>query len=108
MKIDHTVDAAIHYCLERNVVTDYLRNSQKEVIDMYDFEWNEKEELETLFERGIGRTKYREEVLSKAIDIKNVMKNLNLSKEDAMKALGIPSTEYPLYSAMLKMDIENM
>ena len=75
---------------------------------MFGFEWNEQEELETLFERGIGRTKYREKVLYKAINIKNVMKNAGLSKKEAMKALGIPTDLYPLYSAMLKMDLEKM
>ena len=89
-------------------MTDYLRNNQKEVIDMFGVEWNEQEELETLFNLGVGRTKYREGILTTAIGIKNVMKNLNLSKEEAMKALSIPNDQYPLYNAMLKMDIENM
>ena len=75
---------------------------------MYDFEWNEQEELEALFNLGVGRTKYREGILTTAIGIKNVMKNLNLSKEEAMKALGIPNDQYHLYSAMLKMDLENL
>ena len=75
---------------------------------MYDFEWNEQEAREALFSLGIGRTKYREGILTTAIGIKNVMKNLNLSKEEAMKALGIPNDQYHLYSAMLKMDLENL
>jgi len=89
-------------------MTDYLQNNKRKIIDMYDFEWNEQEELETLFSLGVGRTKYREEILATAIGIKNVMKNLNLSKEEAMKALGIPNEQYPLYNAMLKMDLEKM
>ena len=91
-----------------NIMTDYLQNNKRKIIDMYDFEWNEQEELETLFNLGVGRTKYRERIVSKAIDIKNVMKYANFSKEEAMKALGIPSDLYPLYSAMLKMDLENL
>lgn len=89
-------------------MTDYLQNNKRKIIDMYDFEWNEQEELETLFNLGVGRTKYREGILTTAIGIKNVMKNLNLSKEEAMKALGIPNDKYPLYNAMLKMDLENL
>mgnify|MGYP004519260327 CR=1 FL=1 len=91
-----------------NIMTDYLQNNKRKIIDMYDFEWNEQEELETLFNLGVGRTKYREGILATAIGIKNVMKNLNLSKEEAMKALGIPNDQYPLYNAMLKMDLEKM
>ena len=52
MEIDHAVDAAIKYCLENNVMVDYLKNNQKEVIDMFGFEWNEKEEREALLEIG--------------------------------------------------------
>ena len=36
MEIDHAVDAAVKYCLENNVMVDYLKNNQKNVIDMFD------------------------------------------------------------------------
>ena len=109
MKIDHAVDAAIHYCLERNVMTDYLRNNQKEVIDMFGFEWNEKEAQEALIKTGEARGKLegkREGLLegkteATTLGIKNLMRNMHLSPEDAMKALGIAPSEFSRYLALL-------
>ena len=87
MKIDHAVDAAIHHCLKHNVMTDYLRNNQKEVVDMFGFEWNEREER--------GRTE------ATTLNIKNLMKSMHLSPEDAMTALGIAPSEFSRYLALL-------
>ena len=93
MEIDHAVDAAVKYCLENNVMVDYLKNNQKEVIDMFGFERNEKEERETLLEIGEERGKIK--------SIKELMRNLNLSPEKAMAALGIAPSEFSRYLTML-------
>ena len=97
MKIDHAVDAAIKYCLENNVMVDYLKNNQKEVIDMFGFEWNEKEEREALLEIGEERGRLEGKIES----IKELMRNLNLSPEKAMTALGIAPSEFSRYLTML-------
>mgnify|MGYP002671781130 FL=1 len=109
MKIDHAVDAAIKYCLENNVMVEYLKNNQKEVIDMFGFEWNEKEAQEALIKTGEARGKLegkREGLLegktkATTLNIKNLMKNMHLSPEDAMKALGIAPSEFSRYLALL-------
>lgn len=36
MEIDHAVDTAVKYCLENNIMVDYLKNNQKNVINMFD------------------------------------------------------------------------
>ena len=102
MEIDPAVDAAIHYCLERNVMTDYLRNNQKEVIDMFGFEWNEQEAQEALIKTGEARGKLEGKTEATTLNIKNLMKNMHLSPEDAMKALGIAPSEFSRYLALLQ------
>ena len=97
MEIDHAVDAAIKYCLENNVMVSYLKNNQKEVIDMFGFEWNEKEEREALLEIGEERGRLEGKIES----IKELMRNLNLSPEKAMTALGIAPSEFSRYLTML-------
>ena len=97
MEIDHAVDAAVKYCLENNVMVDYLKNNQKEVIDMFGFEWNEKEEREALLEIGEERGRLEGKIES----IKELMRNLNLSPEKAMTALGIAPSEFSRYLTML-------
>ena len=54
----------------------------------------------TLLQRD--REKFAEgKAEGKLEDIQNLMENLNLSAEKAMKALGIPESEYEKYKEML-------
>ena len=69
----------------------------KEVIDMFGFEWNEKEEREALLEIGEERGRLEGKIES----IKELMRNLNLSPEKAMTALGIAPSEFSRYLTML-------
>ena len=103
--IDTAVRAAVHYCLDNDVMKEYLINNQKEVIDMFGFEWNEREEKEALFkageERGEARGKAIGETNGTLNAIKNLMNTTNWSAENAMHALGISPSEYKKYLMML-------
>ena len=55
MNIDEAVSDTIRYCIDNNVMKDYLQHNEREVIDMFGFEWNEKEEREALLEAGEAR-----------------------------------------------------
>ena len=82
-------------------MVDYLANNQKEVIDMFGFEWNEKEEREALLEIGEERGEARGRLEGKIESIKELMRNLNWSPEKAMTALGIAPSEFSRYLTML-------
>lgn len=45
----------INYYRYNNIMSDYLSNNENEVIYMFVFEWNEKEEREALLEAGETR-----------------------------------------------------
>ena len=68
---------------------------------MFGFEWNEKEEREALLEAGERRGETRGKILGKISSVKNLMKSMNLSAEEAMNAIGIAPSEYKQYMAML-------
>ena len=101
--IEHqtTINPNMLYCLENNVMVDYLKNNQKEVIDMFGFEWNEKEEREALLEIGEERGEARGRLEGKIESIKELMRNQNWSPEKAMTALGIAPSEFSRYLTML-------
>lgn len=101
MNIDHAINETIQYCLKNGIMIEYLRNNQREVIDMFGFEWNEKEEREALLKIGEDRGKAQGKLEATTLNIKNLMKNLNLSPEKAMENLGISPAEYSRYMAML-------
>lgn len=101
--IEHqtTINPNMLYCLDNNVMVDYLKNNKKEVIDMFGFEWNEKEEREALLEIGEKRGEARGRLEGKIESIKELMRNLNWSPEKAMTALGIAPSEFSRYLTML-------
>lgn len=76
---------------------------------MFCFEWNEREEREALLKvgeargeaRGEERGKERGKTEATTLNIKNLMKSMHLSPEDAMKALGIAPSEFSRYLALL-------
>lgn len=86
-------------------MVDYLKNNKKEVIDIFGFEWNEKEEREALLEigeeRGEARGRLEGKLEGQIESIKELMRNLNCSPEKAMTALGIAPSEFSRYLTML-------
>ena len=55
LAIEEAVRDTIRYCIDNNVMRDYLQCNESEVINMFGFEWNEKEEREALLEAGRAR-----------------------------------------------------
>ena len=74
-------------------MSDYLSNNESEVIDMFGFEWNEKEEREALLEAG--KTKGKLEIL------KNIMAKNNWPAERALEFMGIAKSQYNQYISLL-------
>lgn len=53
-------------------------------------------------ESEAARVRAEEKAATSKLDsIKNLMKNLHLSAEEAMSAIGIPKSDYPQYLALL-------
>ena len=52
LTVDEAVRDTIRYCIDNDVMKNYLLHNESEVIDMFGFEWNEKEEREALLEAG--------------------------------------------------------
>ena len=59
LAIDEAVRDTIRYCIDNDVMKNYLLQNESEVIDMFGFEWNEKEEREALLEAGEARGEAR-------------------------------------------------
>ncbi len=91
------VKEIIRRCESENVLTTFLESRKKEVFDimvtLFDEEWVSK-----MYEKEL-REEAREEgcEVERSRTLKNLMKNLGLSKEDALKAMGIPVEEQNRY-----------
>lgn len=105
----HSTHLAVQYCKENNVMNDYIPHKESEVINMFGFEWNEDEYRKVLLEEGEARGLAIGEARGEAkgqthgivMSIRNLMKNMNLSAEKAMEALGISKDEYSKYMTLL-------
>ena len=95
--INASVRMTIDYCRENGIMTDYLTDNESEVINMFGFEWNDEDERKALIELGEERGETRGTINS----IKNLMKNMHWSAEEAMDAIDIPKADYPRYLALL-------
>ena len=91
------VKEIIRRCESENVLTAFLESRKKEVFDimvtLFDEEWVSK-----MYEKEL-REEAREEgcEVERSRTLKNLMKNLGLSMEDALKAMGIPAEEQSRY-----------
>ena len=59
MRLDEAVERAIDYCIESDILSDFLRKNRAEAIAMSIYEYDEKLHFETLREEG--RVQGREE-----------------------------------------------
>ena len=91
------VKEIIRRCESENVLTTFLESRKKEVFDimvtLFDEEWVSK-----MYEKEL-REGAREEgcEVERSRILKSLMKNLGLSREDALKAMGIPPEEQIRY-----------
>ena len=75
-------------------MSDCLSNNESEVIDMFGFEWNEKEEREALLEAGETRGKLK--------ILKHIMDKNNWPAEKALEFMGIAKSQYNQYISLLQ------
>ena len=93
LPIDEAVSATIRYCIENNVMKDYLRHNESEVIDMFGFEWDEKEERQALIELSEARGKNREKIdsaptlLTKGIVTLQALKSSGYYSQEELAAI---------------------
>ena len=93
LPIDEAVSATIRYCIENNIMKDYLRHNESEVIDMFGFEWDEKEERQALIELSETRGKNCEKIdsartlLTKGIVTLQALKSSGYYSQEELAAI---------------------
>ena len=92
LDIDEAVRDTIRYCIDNDVMKNYLLHNESEVIDMFGFEWNEKEEREALLEAGEtrGRLNSVRELLAKGIVTIDALKASGCYSPEELAAIAKP------------------
>ncbi len=83
------------------ILKEFLEKHKAEVCGMVLTEFDEKAFAEDMREEGRIEGLAKGHADEKLESIKKLMKNLSLSSEKAMEALGIPAEEYEKYKALL-------
>ena len=92
LTVDEAVRDTIRYCIDNDVMKNYLLHNESEVIDMFGFEWNEKEEREALIEAGEtrGRLNSVRELLAKGIVTIDALKASGCYSPEELAAIAKP------------------
>lgn len=80
--LQDAVETAVDECIKEGILSDFLRKNKAEAIAVSIFEYDEEKEIRLI--------KEAERDVEKIENIKLMMKNLNLTTEQAMDALEIP------------------
>lgn len=92
LAIDEAVRDTIRYCIDHNIMKDYLQRNESEVIDMFGFEWDEKEERDALLEAGETRERIRSAraLLTKGIVTLQALKSSGYYSQEELAAIAKP------------------
>lgn len=88
------VENAVNYCIDNNILTDFLSKNRAEAIEMSIFEYDEEKHMKSERKEWceIGREEGRAELLVQ--NIETVMKNFGISLKQACEGLGTTLEEY--------------
>lgn len=83
MRLDEAIREAMNYCLDHQILADYLEKYREEVVDMVTWKWNIDEAKEVWEEEA------KEEML--VTSVRNLMKSMKLTAQQAVEALAVPT-----------------
>ena len=102
MELNTALDRAVTECIQEGILTDFLRKNRAEVIKMSMYEYDQEQHMKWLREEGYeqGHEDGKEDNL--VTNIQALMKNMNISVQQAMEVLEVPKEKYKVYEEKLK------
>ena len=101
MRLKEAVELAVDECIGEGVLREFLLKQKNEVVKMSIYEYDEEREMKLIRqdEREMG---IQEGVMSGVLQsIRNIMINMNVVAQEAMRLLGVPQEEWDMYMKML-------
>ena len=102
MELNTALDRAVTECIQEGILTDFLRKNRAEVIKMSLYEYDQEQHMKWLREEDYeqGHEDGKEDNL--VTNIQALMKNMNISVQQAMEVLEVPKEKYKVYEEKLK------
>ena len=93
MALEAAVERAVTECINEEILKEFLEKNRAEVIKVCLYEYNQEEHMKFGREEGIEQ--------GNLTAIRNLMKNMNWSAVEAMKAIGVPEEKWQEYEKKL-------
>ena len=113
MVLEEAVERAVTECINEEILRDFLEKNRAEVIKVCLYEYNQEEHMKFVreegfrqgheqgIEQGIEQGQKEGQEFACLTNIRNLMKNMDWSAAEAMKAIGIPEEKWQGYEKKL-------
>ncbi len=109
MVLEEAVERAVTECIAEGILRDFLEKNRAEVIKVCLYEYNQEEHMKFVreegfrqgHEQGIEQGQKEGQEFAHLTNIRNLMKNMDWSVVEAMKAIGIPNEKWQEYEKKL-------
>lgn len=98
LELNMALDKAVTECIEEGILADFLRKNRAEVIKVSLYEYDQEQHMKWLREEGYEQG--QEDNL--VTNIKMLMKNMNISVQQAMEVLEVPKEKYKMYEEKVR------
>lgn len=98
LELNIALDKAVTECIEEGILADFLRKNRAEVIKVSLYEYDQEQHMKWLREEGYEQG--QEDNL--VTNIKMLMKNMNISVQQAMEVLEVPKEKYKMYEEKVR------
>ena len=98
LELSMALDKAVTECIEEGILADFLRKNRAEVIKVSLYEYDQEQHMKWLREEGYEQG--QEDNL--VTNIKMLMKNMNISVQQAMEVLEVPKEKYKMYEEKVR------
>ena len=102
MELREAVETAVDECIAKDILKEFLLEQKAEVVAMSIYEYNEEYVKKTLLEEGREEGRKEGRDLTLLASIRNLMKSMHWTLEQAMAALLIPENKQAAYKKMLQ------
>ena len=109
MVLEEAVERAVTECIAEGILRDFLEKNRAEVIKVCLYEYSQEEHMKFVreegfrqgHEHGLEQGQKEGQEFAHLTNIRNLMKNMDWSVVEAMKAIGIPNEKWQEYEKKL-------
>ena len=101
LSLHEAIIQAVDYCINNNVMKEYLTQHEKEVFNMLALQWNIDDAKEAWQQEARNEGRLEGETKEKISNLKRLMNKMHISANEAMDLLDVSESDREKYTAIL-------